>query len=68
MLVDPRGTSQTCPVCGTIKVKTLRERLHRCTCGCTLDRDVAAAQIVHQRAFGTGRDIGPQDISQRDAA
>ncbi|GJD79053.1 IS200/IS605 family transposase ISMex45 [Methylobacterium gregans] len=67
-LVDPRGTSQTCPACGTIKAKTLRERLHRCTCGCTLDRDVSAAQIVHQRAFGSGRDIGLQDISQRVAA
>lgn len=67
-LVDPRGTSQTCPACGTIKAKTLRERLHCCTCGCTLDRDVSAAQIVHQRAFGSGRDIGLQDISQRVAA
>ena len=67
-LVDPRGTSQTCPACGTIKAKTLRERLHRCTCGCSLDRDVSAAQIVHQRAFGSGRDIGLQDVSQRVAA
>lgn len=66
-LVDPRCTSQTCPACGTIKAKTLRERLHRCTCGCTLDRDVAAAKIVHQRAF-PGRDIGLQDTSQRVAA
>lgn len=67
-LVDPRGTSQTCPACGTIKAKTLRERLHCCTCGCTLDRDVSAAQIVHQRAFGSGRDIGLQDKSQQVAA
>ncbi|WP_286964611.1 transposase [Methylobacterium sp.] len=68
VLVDPRGTSQTCPACVTIKVKTLREPLHRCSCGCTLDRDVAAAQIVHQRAFSSGRDIGRQDTSQRVAA
>lgn len=57
--VDPRGTSQTCPECGTIAVKTLAERMHRCECGCTLDRDVAAAMVVHFRAFGfwpgTGR-------------
>ena len=51
--VDPRGTSQTCPDCGTIKAKTLSERRHRCACGCDLDRDVAAAQIIHFRAFGS---------------
>lgn len=52
--VDPRGTSQTCPECGTIKPKALSERMHRCECGCVRDRDVAAAQIVHLRAFGAG--------------
>jgi len=52
--VDPRGTSQTCPECGIIKPKTLSERTHRCECGCVLDRDVAAAQVVHYRAFGHG--------------
>jgi putative transposase len=50
--VDPRGTSQTCPECGMIAAKTLAERTHRCDCGCVLDRDVAAAKIVHLRAFG----------------
>ncbi len=50
--VDPRRTSQTCPKCGTIAAKTLATREHRCDCGCSLDRDVAAAIVVHQRAFG----------------
>lgn len=50
--VDPRGTSQTCPECGTVAKKTLAERTHRCDCGCSLDRDVASAMVVHQRAFG----------------
>lgn len=54
VLVDPRGTSQTCPDCGTIKPKLLSERMHRCACGCVLDRDVAAAMVVRQRAFGPG--------------
>lgn len=54
VLVDPRGTSQTCPECGTIKAKTLRERMHRCECGAVLDRDVAAAIVVHLRAFPGG--------------
>ncbi|URD39901.1 transposase [Methylobacterium tardum] len=67
VLVDPRGTSQTCPSCGTIKAKTLSTRTHACECGCVLDRDVAAAMIVHQRAF-SGRDIGLRCISQRVVA
>jgi putative transposase len=59
-LVDPRGTSQTCPECGTIKRKTLAERMHRCECGCILDRDVAAALIVLHRAdFGLGTSLRP---------
>ncbi|MGU3660909.1 RNA-guided endonuclease InsQ/TnpB family protein [Methylobacterium fujisawaense] len=67
VLVDPRGTSQTCPECGTIRPKKLSERRHGCECGCILDRDVAAAMIVHQRAF-PGRDIGLRCLSQRIAA
>lgn len=57
--VDPCGTSQTCPGCGSPAAKTLSVREHRCECGCSLDRDVAAAMVVHFRAFvfwpGTGR-------------
>lgn len=66
--VDPRGTSQTCPSCGTVAVKTLRERLHHCTCGCVLDRDVAAAVVVHQRAFGSWPGMGPGQSSEPVAA
>jgi putative transposase len=68
VLVDPRGTSQTCPDCGTVKAKTLAERRHRCECGTDLDRDVAAARVVHERAFGSGRDSGLRRTSQRVAA
>jgi putative transposase len=67
VLVDPRGTSQECPECHAIKAKTLAERVHRCgDCGTVLDRDVAAAIVVHQRAFGPG--TGLRTISQRVAA
>lgn len=67
VLVDPRGTSQTCPDCGTIKPKRLSERMHRCDCGCALDRDVAAAKVVLLRATsGSGTDL--RTISQRIAA
>lgn len=66
-LVDPRGTSQTCPECGMIARKTLAVRVHRCECGCILDRDVAAARVVLlQAGFGAGH--APQAPSQRIAA
>lgn len=66
-LVDPRGTSQTCPECGAIARKTLAVREHRCECGCVLDRDVAAARVILMRAdFQPGR--GCQALSQRVSA
>lgn len=48
--VDPRFTSQTCPDCGAVAKKTLAERTHSCSCGCVLDRDVAAAKVILSRA------------------
>ena len=66
--VDPRGTSQTCPACGTIKAKTLGVRVHACACGCVLDRDVVAARVVHDRAFGLGPGHGLRCVSGRVAA
>jgi putative transposase len=66
--VDPRGTSQTCPECQAVAKKTLAERTHRCWCGGTLDRDVAAAIVVHQRAFGVLPGTGSGASSQRAAA
>ena len=67
VLVDSRGTSKTCPDCGTVAPKRLAERMHRCGCGCTLDRDVAAARVVLGRAnFGPG--AGLRAPSQRVAA
>ncbi|MGU3559773.1 RNA-guided endonuclease InsQ/TnpB family protein [Methylobacterium radiotolerans] len=56
-LVDPRGTSQTCPACGAIAAKPLSLRRHACACGCDLDRDVAAAQVIRDRAFGPGHGL-----------
>jgi putative transposase len=66
--VDPRGTSQTCPECGIIAAKTLATREHRCECGCSLDRDVAAAKIVHLRAFGFRPGAGLGQLSEPVAA
>lgn len=55
--VDPRFTSQTCPECGAIKSKSLAERVHRCACGCEMDRDVAAAKVILLRAAVSGREV-----------
>jgi putative transposase len=65
-LVDPRGTSQTCPACGAIAAKRLSLRRHACACGSDLDRDVAAAQVIRDRAFGPGH--GLRSTSVRVAA
>jgi putative transposase len=44
--VDPRGTSQICSGCGTKVPKTLSERLHECSCGLRIGRDLNAARNV----------------------
>lgn len=45
--------SQTCPACGRKEKKYLSQRVHNCPCGCMLDRDVAAAQVMLAWALGT---------------
>jgi putative transposase len=51
--VNPNGTSQICPQCGTnTGKKKLSQRVHIChECGYITDRDVAAAMVVEQRGF-----------------
>jgi putative transposase len=56
--VDPPGTSQTCSECGVVAPKTLATREHCCASDCSLGRDVAAAIVVHQRAFGSAPERG----------
>jgi putative transposase len=49
--VNPAGTSQECPDCGEIRKKDLSERIHNCSCGCQMSRDLAAAVVIEKRAF-----------------
>lgn len=49
-LVDARNTSQACSSCGVIVRKSLAVRVHKCACGCVLDRDHNAAINVLARA------------------
>ena len=53
--VDPRGTSQTCPSCGTVAKKMLEEREHRCSCGFSAHRDHAAALNVLALGLSAGQ-------------
>lgn len=43
ILVNPSGTSQTCSKCGLIVKKPLSERVHKCSCGLVIDRDLNAS-------------------------
>ncbi|MCM8738774.1 transposase [Azospirillum sp. A1-3] len=67
-VVDPHGTSQTCPQCGVGVAKTLNDRSHTCPCGCVMDRDVAAATVILQRAQAMGPGHGLRSLSERTAA
>jgi putative transposase len=51
--VTPRGTSQTCPDCGTMQAKPLSERWHRCDCGASMPRDLASARIILTRGLAS---------------
>lgn len=54
VLVDAKNTSQQCSSCGEIVRKSLAVRVHRCECGCVLDRDVNAARNILGRAGPDG--------------
>jgi putative transposase len=41
--VPPAGTSSACSQCGAHRKKSLSERVHRCSCGLVLDRDLNAS-------------------------
>jgi putative transposase len=50
--VNPRGTSQICPECGTTVAKPLSEREHICPeCGYRTHRDHAASRVILARGL-----------------
>ena len=51
--VDPRNTSKLCSACGLIVEKDLSVRVHHCSCGLSLDRDVNAAINILRRGLAT---------------
>ena len=51
--INPRNTSQTCPVCLNKVSKTLSDRWHECpTCEASMDRDYASALLIKKVALG----------------
>jgi putative transposase len=50
--VNPKGTTQNCSNCGTRVPKTLRDRVHKCTCGLEICRDLNAAINIRKLAEG----------------
>ena len=62
--VDPKGTSQECPDCGTTVRKDLSVRIHRCSgCGSTKPRDIAAAQVINARGQSGCENVCGWDLS-----
>lgn len=47
--VEYQKTSQLCSTCGSFVAKAISERMHRCVCGLTIDRDHNAAVNVFAR-------------------
>ncbi len=50
--VNPSGTTQNCSNCGTKVPKTLKDRVHSCTCGLEICRDLNAAINIRKLAEG----------------
>ncbi len=51
--INPRKTSQTCPICLNKVPKSLSERWHDCpTCKASMDRDYASSLLIKKVALG----------------
>ena len=51
--INPRNTSQTCPICLSKVSKTLSDRWHNCpVCKTSMDRDYASALLIKKVALG----------------
>jgi len=50
--INPSGTTQNCSNCGTKVPKTLEDRVHQCTCGLEICRDLNAAINIKNLAAG----------------
>ncbi len=44
--VPAKNTSQLCSACGQLVPKELKDRIHNCSCGLVIDRDINAARNI----------------------
>ena len=61
--VKPHNTSQLCSNCGAKVKKELKVRIHKCSCGCVLQRDVNAAINILERARGGQPQSNAQEVA-----
>src|ERR687886_2009738 len=67
--VAPHNTSQECCICGKKVKKELRERVHSCTCGLTIHRDInAAINILLKARIELTRNAKSRDGQSRSNA
>lgn len=53
VFVPSQYTTQECSNCGILKKKKLNERVHTCTCGLSIDRDLNAAINILRRGLSS---------------
>ncbi|MBD1373702.1 transposase [Hazenella sp. IB182357] len=53
--VDPYNTSQVCSECGLIVKKELKDRVHSCSCGYTVDRGINDAKNILKKGSSLNR-------------
>ena len=53
MFVDPKNTSKMCSNCGSLVPKLLSDRIHICSCGLSIDRDLNAAINILRRGLAS---------------
>lgn len=51
--VDPRNTTKECSECGSLVEKTLKDRVHNCSCGHVECRDINAAKVILRRGLAS---------------
>ena len=58
-MVGKKSRASLCPLGtrGRDSARDLSQRVHDCPCGCLLDRDVAAAQVMLNWAKGVGTSL-----------
>jgi putative transposase len=46
VMIDPKNTTKACSFCGKLTAKDLSDRIHSCSCGLEIDRDLNASKNI----------------------